>query len=232
MTCEPLGDGLLLEPVSAVSSLAFVVAGVVIAVGYLRPLRGSRHEGAMSDGAATVTTGPRALGYPALVAGIGIGSFVEHGPDPAYADLAHDLPLLATLAFVAADSAAALTGRPRLWWWWALPTLALVPLIVLAPRAGDLAQVLVAVVAVALTRVRARAQPPARRRVGWAVSLLALGGLIGTLSRAGGPLCVPDSLWQGHAVWHVLAATALVVLAPVVQRRAGPVHTPEAGRDS
>ncbi|PYG01874.1 hypothetical protein SAMN05216184_101339 [Georgenia satyanarayanai] len=198
MTCEPLADGLLQEPVAAVSSLAFVLAGMVIAVRHRRPRR--------------------PLGYPALVAGIGIGSFYQHGPDAAYSDLVHDLPLLATLAFVAADSAAALTGRPRLWWWWALPTLALVPLILAAPRAGDLAQVVVAALTVVLALARARAQTSARRPIGWAVSLLAVGGIVGTLSRAGGPLCVPGSLWQGHAVWHVLAAAALVILAPVVQR--------------
>ena len=70
--------------------------------------------------------------------------------------------------------------------------------------------------AVALTVLRARAYPSQRRPIGWAVALLAVGGLIGTLSGAGGPLCDPQSLWHGHAAWHVLAATALVVLAPVV----------------
>ncbi|WP_324651608.1 hypothetical protein [Georgenia sp. H159] len=213
--CEPLAVGLLNEPVAAVTSLAFVVAGVVIAVRYLRdpgltPLR---------------TAGDRIapLGYPTLVAGIGVGSFVQHGPKPAYSDLVHDLPLLATLAFVAADSLAGLTRRRRVWRWWAVPTIAAVPLIVAAPRAGDLAQVAVAVVAVASTVLRARAQPAARRAIGWAVALLAVGGLVGTLSRAGGPLCRPESLWQGHAAWHVLAAGALVFLAPVVEHRRGTV---------
>lgn len=217
--CEPLADGFLIEPVAAVSSLAFVVAGAVIAVGYLR--RAGRGRGAVPPCTASDRVAP--LTYPALVAGIGVGSFVQHGPDPAYADLVHDLPLLATLAFVAADSLAALTRRRRMWWWWAAPTIALVPLIVAAPRAGDLAQVAVAVVAVASTVLRARARPAQRRRIGWAVALLAVGGLIGTLTRAGGPLCEPESLWQGHAFWHVLAASALVILAPVVERQRGAV---------
>ncbi|WP_413453074.1 hypothetical protein [Georgenia sp. 1P01AC] len=203
------------------SSLAFVVAGTVIAAQYRRAQRR-----ATADGAVRTRAGRSALGYPALVAGIGIGSFVQHGPDPAYSDLVHDLPLLATLAFVAADSVAALTLRPRDWWWWAVPTVALVPLILAAPRAGDLAQVAVAAVAVGSTLLRARNQPSTRRQIGWAVSLLAVGSLVGTLSRAGGRLCGPDSLWQGHAVWHVLAATALVILAPVVQAR-----SPERSRN-
>lgn len=211
--CEPLAGGFLTEPVAAISSFAFVLAGIVIAARYLR-----RPESRDEDGARHVRSRLALLGYPVLVAGIGIGSLVQHGPDPAYADLVHDLPLLGTLAFVAADSLAALTRRRRIWWWWAVPTLGLVPLILAAPRAGDLAQVVVAVVAVVLTLLRARSYPAQRRTIGWTVALLAVGSLIGTLSRAGGPLCNPESLWQGHAAWHVLAATALVVLAPVVGR--------------
>ncbi len=200
--CAAASSGLLVEPVSAVTSLAFVVAGAVITA---RSRRRPRPDGA-----------PSLTGYAVLVAGIGVGSFVQHGPRPPWQDPAHDLPLVATLAFVAADAAAALAGRRRVWWWWTLPTAALLPVIVLAPRAGDLAQVGVAAVAVVLSLLRARSVPAARRRTGAALALLAVGGTVGTLSRAGGPLCVPGSLWDGHGVWHVLAAAGLVVLAPVL----------------
>ncbi|MEE6283251.1 hypothetical protein [Georgenia sp. MJ170] len=207
--CEAPGTGLLVEPVAAVSSLAFVLAGALIVLRHHAALRGGRAggPGAMPSSLA---------GYASLVVAVGLGSLVQHGPNPAYADLLHDLPLLATLAFVAADAVAALRGRGRSWWWWAVPTQALVPLILAAPRSGDLAQAGVAVVALGATLLRARTFPAVRREVGWAVGLLAVGGVVGTLSRAGWPLCDPHSLWQGHALWHVLAAAALVVLAPVI----------------
>ena len=35
---------------------------------------------------------------------------------------------------------------------------------------------------------------------------LALGAVANVLSRTGAPLCRPDSLLQGHALWHVLTA--------------------------
>ena len=227
--CEPVTDGLLAEPVSAVSSLAFVVAALVVL--------------ALARDRTTGRPGPLLTVYAVLVAAIGLGSLVQHGPDPAWSDVAHDLPLLATLVLVAADAAADLTPLrsrpgPTTWWtWWvAAPSAALLVVVVAAPRAGDLAQGGVALVAVALTLARVRATPAQahvhtdvadhphadprlRRRAVTAVAVLALGAVIGSLSREGGPLCVPDSPWQGHAAWHVLASVALVVLAPVVGSR-------------
>lgn len=206
--CEVLHDGLLGEPVAAVSSLAYVAAAVVLLVL-------ARRAGARPRDVA---------GYATLVAGIGVGSFVQHGPDPAWSDLAHDLPLAATLCLVAADGVAALRGRPRPAWWWVAPTAALIPAILLVPRPADAAQAVVAAVAVVVTLLRARAEPGVRLRTLVAVGLLAAGSLVGTLSRAGGPWCDPTSPWQGHALWHVLSAAALVVLAPVVVAAAGGSH--------
>lgn len=198
--CEVVSTGPLAEPVAAWTSLSFVVAGAVV----LLRARGDRARRR------------RHTGYAALVAAVGVGSVVQHGPDPAWSDVAHDLPLLATLAYLGADAAGDLTGRTRAWWWWALPTAVLLPLVVLAPRPGDAAQVAVAAGAVALTVRRAVVRPALRRPVGRALALLSLGAVLGTLSRAGGPLCDPASPWQGHGAWHVLAAVALVVLAPTV----------------
>ncbi|WP_125778324.1 hypothetical protein [Antribacter gilvus] len=199
--CERAGDGLLVEPVSAVTSLAYVVAAVVIVALLRRAGRPVPHA------------------YVVLVAGIGVGSVVQHGPDPAWSDVVHDLPLVGVLCFVAADGVAVLAGRPRRWWWWVAPTAALMVPVLVRPRAGDLAQVGVAVVAALLVLERARHEPAVRLRVAWALGLLAVGGLVGSLSRTGAPLCDPSSLFQGHAVWHVLSAAALVALAPLVTTR-------------
>lgn len=243
--CEE-GSGLLHEPVSTVTSLAFVVAGGLILAGSRRagqaPPEGTAAAAPHRTGTPPDPTGspPAArqrstAAYAALVASIGVGSVVQHGPDPAWSDVAHDLPLLATLAFVAADSAADLAGRRRAWWWWAAPSVALVPLIVTAPVSGDVAQGVAATAAVGLTLARAVAVPRRRARIAWSIGLLGVGSVIGVLTRAGGPWCAPGSLWQGHGAWHLLAATALVVLAPVIgdreppsQRRATPSSTRNA----
>ncbi|NCT89424.1 hypothetical protein GXB85_00435 [Cellulomonas sp. APG4] len=204
--CEAVGEGWLAEPVAAVTSLAFVVAAVAVLVGAPRPW------------------GRRTLVYAALVAGIGVGSFVQHGPggrSPAstWVDVAHDLPLLAALALLGADALASLRGASLRDRTWVLPSLVVLVVVVVAPRAGDLVQVALAVVAVVLVLLRARAVPTTRARTLVALGLLAVGGTLGTLSRAGWPLCDPSSPWQGHAAWHVLAAAALVALEPTLGAR-------------
>lgn len=46
-----------------------------------------------------------------------------------------------------------------------------------------------------------------------ALAVGAAAGLLHLTSRTGGPLCRPDSPWQGHAGWHLLAATAVWMAA-------------------
>lgn len=207
--CEWETDGPLVEPVSAVTSWVFVLAALLVVL-----RRRQRHR-------------PVPVAYATLVAGVGVGSFVQHGPDPAWSDAAHDLPLAGVLCFLAADAAGVLGGRARRWWWWAAPTGALMVPVVAWPRVGDLAQVAVAAVAALLLAWRAGRAPAVRGRVAVAAGLLTAGGAVGALSRTGGPWCDPSSLLQGHAVWHVAAAAALVVLAPLVTPDA-PLAAPPA----
>lgn len=205
--CEVPGAAPWIEPVSTVTSLAFVVVGVAILI---------CHRG----------TGALRNVFAACVIGVGLGSVIQHGPAPQWADTAHDAPLAALLALVAADAVADATGRPMRHWWWLAPTALATALTAIAPLASDALQVAIAVVGVGATVVRASRRPLLRARLLWAMALLGVGAIIGTLSRAGGPLCVPESLLQGHGVWHVLAAAAMGVLAPTVGWRGGETGAP------
>ena len=75
--CERIVGGALAQPVLAVTSLVYVVAGVAVLVWAMRVT-------ASLAGAAGV----------ALVA-VGAGSFAYHGPQPSWAELAHDVPIVA-----------------------------------------------------------------------------------------------------------------------------------------
>lgn len=230
--CELAGGTPWAEPLSTWTSLAFVVAGVAVVVDALRARRSTaparRRGPARHDDAADV--GLRvALGV--LVVLVGVGSVIQHGPSPSWNPVVHDPPLLGALALVAADALADLGSRRVRTWWWLVPTLVDVVLAAVAVGASAAAQVAVAVVAVAASVVRAWRRPAVRRRTVTALALLAVGGAIGTLTRAGWPLCDADGplgvTLQGHAVWHVLAAVALWVLAPTIGTRGS--TTPEGG---
>lgn len=221
--CELAGGTPWAEPSSTWTSLAFVVSGVAIVVAALRGRPGTPSVVLVPDGAAAARL--RVL-FGILVALIGVGSVIQHGPSPAWNPVVHDPPLLGALALVAADAVADLSGRRTRTWWWLAPTLLCVVLAATSVAASTAAQVLTAVVAVAASAWRARRRPAVRRRTVAALVLLAMGGGIGTLSRAGWPLCDADGplgvTLQGHAVWHVLAAIALWVLAPTLGTRAAP----------
>jgi hypothetical protein len=99
--CERVVGAALAQPVLAVTSLAYIVAGVAVlawAVRIRAPLAG----------AAAV----------ALVA-VGAGSFAYHGPQPSWAELAHDWPIVAAVAVYAVGLVRSV--RRRRWSAWAAP---------------------------------------------------------------------------------------------------------------
>ena len=91
--CERIADGALAQPVLTLTSLAYVAAGIAV-LWWATRLR------APLAGAAGV----------ALVA-VGAGSFAYHGPQPSWAELAHDWPIVVAGAIYAAGLAR--SGRRR-----------------------------------------------------------------------------------------------------------------------
>lgn len=226
--CELAGGTPWAEPLSTWTSLAFVLAGAAVVVAARRLGPGTRPAPDVADAVGAASRLRVAFGV--LVALIGVGSVVQHGPSPSWNPVVHDPPLLGTLALVAADAVADLTGRRLRTWWWLAPTLLGVVLAAVSVPASTAAQVVAACVAVAASAARAWRRPAVRRRTVAALVLLAVGGTVGTLTRPGWPLCDADGALgvtlQGHAVWHVLAATALWVLAPTLGTRPAPARSP------
>ena len=68
------------------------------------------------------------------------------------------------------------------------------------------------------------------RWIGLAVGSIAVAFLVWNLAKNDGPLCDPDSLVQGHAVWHLLCAVSAYCLyrywssATTQSVRTGPSH--------
>ena len=202
--CEPYRIGFLHEPANAISSAAFVVAGASILVA-------SRRSEAWVD---------RRAMFAVLVASVGVGSFVQHGPHPDWQAYAHDLPLAAVLVFVATDAATDLTGRELSYRWWLIPSVAMVPVVALGPTASTIAQAGIAAAAIGANLLRAARRPVLRRVLISALVIAAAGATIGSPSDPSSP-CRADGLLPRHTIWHVLAAAALWRLATVIGARHG-----------
>ena len=205
--CNQQRLGFLEQPASAITSAAFVVAAAGILAG--RP----RESGTPARDQRTV--------FALLVAGIGVGSFVQHGPHPPWQAYAHDLPLAAALVFVATDAAADLTGREFSPGWWLVPSAAMVPIVAVGPTASTAAQAAIGAAAIALNLLRARHRPALRAPVLVALGTAAAGTVLGRLTGWSGS-CGPESFITGHPVWHLLAAAALWRLAAAVGARRQP----------
>jgi peptidoglycan/LPS O-acetylase OafA/YrhL len=82
--CEAIEPGLLAQPVNALTSLGYVVAGIVVLL-MLTPQQ-RRGVGGL---------------YALLLALIGIGSVIFHGPQTPGAKFLHDAPIAALLVLIA-----------------------------------------------------------------------------------------------------------------------------------
>jgi hypothetical protein len=211
--CEQHGVGFLSEPANAVTSLAFVVAAVGILLSH-------RHNAARRD---MPVRDRQTVVFGTLVAGTGVGSFIQHGPHPDWQAYAHDLPLAAVLMFVTTDAVSDLIERELSPSWWLVPAAAMVPVIASGPSASTSLQAAMATAAIGLTLVRARRRPALRRTLITALVTAASGAAIGALSDRTS-FCQADSLVQGHAVWHLLAAAALWRMAAAIGTR----HQPQS----
>lgn len=201
--CEFLADGFLAQPINAVSSLAFVMGGFLL---FFTGTRGGFR-------------GPLAAAFSATLVAVGIGSVAFHGPGGVVADWVHDGSITALLVLIATAEIGSSIGwnQRRMVSAWAVVSAMLWSVEWIWSGAGDTLNAPLAAFAVVgvLATQRSTAAGPDEPTGGILVGLtiLGLGGLIMLLSRTGGPLCAPNSVLQGHAIWHVLAAIGIFVYA-------------------
>ena len=183
--CERIHEGFLGQPVNALSSGAYLVAGAAL----------------LADAAGT--SGPRRdrlVTYGVAVAANGVGGIGYHGPGDRLSRWVHDSALLASLGLILVTDAEGLRHRPpsrRA----SLTVLVASGVAAVHPSVSIAAQRVVTALAPAFEVV----SRPAR---GYALTA-GIGALVHAGSRTGGPLCRPDSRLQGHALWHLISALAL-----------------------
>jgi len=200
--CELLRPGWLAQPANTISSFAFVIAGVVVAVMVSR-------SGAWRA---------RSLVYAGCLVAIGLGSVAYHGPQPPGAELVHDLSIDYVLALIALHDLSLLRPRfRRVVASFVISALTLSTAAVLVPVLAALAaDVLIPLVIFAEVLVyRGGQRPQAKAEQQQLVAIIVLsmiiaGGLFAR-GRTGSSLCDPTSLLQLHAGWHIAAAVVFVL---------------------
>jgi glycerol-3-phosphate O-acyltransferase/dihydroxyacetone phosphate acyltransferase len=212
--CEVRDNWFLEQDVNAWSSLAYVVAGMVLAA------QVARHR---------LPTAVYALA--AVVAAEGVGSLLFHGAAGDVSQFLHDVPLIGALGFVAGWHTGRLVGATDRGSLIGLVA-GLVTASVLwaaAPGATN-ATVAVAIVVIVAASVVAR-----RRGLAgvWSPALLVLGIVavaMWVLGSPDSPLCNTDSLFQPHAIWHVLTAVLALAWVDSAYAAADPDHAPRMFR--
>jgi hypothetical protein len=192
--CEAITTGFLGQPVNALTTIGFVVAGVMVM---------ARNRERRWMGIALIATGA--------------GSFLFHGPMPPGSQWAHDVSIAWLLAVVAADG----TRAEK---WSRLPTLvAIGAIFAIAPALGDPIAVALTIVAiVSILRGRDYAVLPPLALLG-AVAILGRLGATGGPWCDPASWLQPHGIWHlGAAVagaWWAVGAPALSVRVAGEPRR-------------
>ena len=204
--CERLVDGWLAQPTNALSSLAFVIVGLLVPV--LSRYRSEPHQ--LIAGSISV----------AMVL-VGIGSVAFHGPGGPASNWIHDGSITVLLVLIVVLELGRWAGwdARRIVNGWLATSVAVLVIELVRPAVGDMLNAPLAFLAVLGIMGPLVGWPQTRRPDTRNKGVLVAAGLVGTgaiimlLGRTGGPLCVPDAVIQGHAVWHVFAAVGIGVYA-------------------
>jgi hypothetical protein len=95
--CERIGGGALAQPILAVTSLAYVAVGVAVLIWAMR------------------IRAPLAAAAGVALVAVGAGSFAFHGPQPSWAEFAHNAPIFAAGAVYVAGLARSVRGERSVW---------------------------------------------------------------------------------------------------------------------
>lgn len=208
--CEAARDALVKQPANTFSNVGFVVAGLAVAWRAGEP-------------GTTIRARPRlATAYALVVVLLGPASAAMHATQSAAGGRLDLLSMFLVAGFAAAYAITRLlhrgAGTCLVLWVTAVLACELVeqvpgrvPLLMTWSNAA-FAVLLVVAVAGELALWR-RGDSIVDRRWGTAaVGSLLVAFAIWSQSKTGSPLCRPDSLLQGHAVWHLLDAFAAYAL--------------------
>jgi hypothetical protein len=207
--CERATAGAIAQPANTVSNLGFVVAGLLVA-------RHAQHRRTPRPGTAHVMSTTVATVLASVVVLLGPGSAAMHATQSEWGGHLDMLSMYLVAGFAVAWAWVRWTRRGTAWFVAAYGfSVAACELVGLWPDpvpvvhySGNLAFGVLLVAAVALETLLWRRGETSRvfRHGVVAVASMLVAFAVWLLSDAG--WCDPDSLLQGHAVWHLLCAVS------------------------
>ncbi|RLE17037.1 MAG: hypothetical protein DRJ28_00125 [Actinobacteria bacterium] len=194
--CETISNGLLAQPVNAVSSLAYVVVGGIVLYSITRSEDEERSN---------------RLVFGFLLVATGVGSVLFHGPQGPASRFVHDVTFVLTVLFIAVITISGIVGWARGVQWAVFLSAAALTAIVLAvwPSSTNVLAGASLMLLIASDVLGHRTGAIRKRWWRAAVTAVVIAVALFIAGRTGGPLCDSSSLFQGHAAWHVLSAGAL-----------------------
>ena len=197
--CERLRPGLVAQPANTATSAGLAVAGLYLIA------RGTGHRHAT-----------RWRTFGSAVTAAGLGSVAYHGPGGRLSHWAHDASTTAMMAFVPVDNLWALSKGSAAPAQAGFAALAALSGAVLAVRPSWVQEVSTALVAASVlteARVREQRQPRARRLERISLALWATAAVAYVTGRSESPTCRPNSWFQPHGLWHLIAGLAVTAWA-------------------
>ncbi len=190
--CEHIGDGLLRQPINAISSLAFVLAGFLMI---------SRRRPELN-----------LLGFAAIITGL--GSAFYHA-SLSFAGQFFDvlgMHMVAIFMIIYAFRFNKKLDFSKTLWIFAVATIFLGVILWTAPEVRRYLFTGLIIVGILFEFFLAiRKKSLNCRYLISGILVMAIGQLIWQLDNSG-VVCYPDSLFQGHGLWHILGAAALYLL--------------------
>ncbi len=203
--CEAFTGGLIAQPVNTLSNVAFFAAGLWV-LGFSRR---RRPENPLAVPALTLL-------YAGIALSLGIGSMLFHGAMTEWGGWADLVALHMFITFFLLYELMTLWRRDVAWFLRTFAWLNVGLAVLLWPinnGSGKYVFGALLVATLGVNRLVARRIAPRDERWFWAgIGTYATGNVVWALSRDDGLLCRPDSLLQGHALWHLTAAAAVAFL--------------------
>ncbi len=207
--CEAIGSGLIRQPINAYTNIAYVLVGIIILVYLSRTKRHFKQRSPISDL-------PRKLFILFGIAciAVGIGSFIYHASFIFLGEELDDDSMYLIGSFMLFFELAhhrKITTRQFILYYIVL-NLLLEALIFFLPvvRGGVFALLVIASIILVERSIRKQIVISQRRQFYTAIGLFGVAYFIWILDKTH-LLCYPHSLYQGHAVWHLVSAVAALM---------------------